>query len=135
MNNPLVSDIDGTLTSEPYNSGNILEVRPKSEVLLIALVHQKERPLLISTARPNKWRKQTEEWLEAQGLHPEKLYMREEHEKDFPDPVVKKRHLNSIREEYGNPVLWLEDNPENIKMLESNKVAVIAIKRPYVYNE
>ena len=126
---PIVFDVDGTLTSEHYDENNLLTLRENSAMMLIALSMQLERPLLISTARPERYRSQTEKWLASHGLKPVRIYMRDNSREGVPDQMIKFGHLQDIRKRYGDPLVWVDDNDSNIYMLRKNNVPVIHVNR------
>lgn len=125
---PVVFDIDGTLTAERYDEGNLLTLKENSAMMLVALAMQAERPLVISTARPERFFLQTETWLASHGIRPEGIYMRPGEEEGIPDAVVKLGHLRKIRKTYGDPLVWVDDNDDNIAMLKKHNVPVIHVK-------
>jgi len=124
----VVFDIDGTLTAEPYTEKNLLTVEVNPAMLLLAQALQKKYPLVISTARPDKYREKTEKWLKKHKLTPIAVYMREEGRERVADQMIKFGHLQDIRENHGEPVLWADDNDMNVTMLERNNVPVIHVK-------
>jgi hypothetical protein len=126
---PVVFDIDGTLTSEHYDENNLLTLRENAAMLLVAIALQAERPLLISTARPERLRPQTTEWLKMHGLLPIQIFMRPDDQEGVPDHVIKEDHLIRIRYFYGDPLVWADDNAGNIEMLQRNDVPVIHVKQ------
>jgi hypothetical protein len=126
---PVVFDIDGTLTSEHYDENNLLTLRENAAMLLVAIALQAERPLLISTARPERLRPQTTDWLKMHGLLPIQIFMRPDDQEGVPDHVIKEDHLNRIRSFYGDPLVWADDNAGNIEMLQRNNVPVIHVKQ------
>jgi FMN phosphatase YigB (HAD superfamily) len=126
---PIVFDIDGTLTSEHYNEDNLLTLKENPAMMLVAITMQAERPLLVSTARPEYLREVTELWLAKHGLVPEKVYMRPNSDEGIPDPAVKFQHLQEILDEYGPPVVWADDNSGNIEMLRAEGIPVIYVNR------
>ena len=128
MKKPIVFDIDGTLTAERYDENNLLTLKENPAMMLVAIAMQAERPLLISTARPEFLREVTELWLAKHGLNPEKIYMRRNSDEGVPDPAVKFEHLQDIINEYGQPVVWADDNDANIEMLRAENVPVIHVK-------
>ena len=85
MTKPVVMDVDGTLTSERYDENNLLTLRENPVMILLALSLQDKHPLLISTARPEYLRPETEAWLAKHGLVPERIYMRPNDEEGVPD--------------------------------------------------
>jgi len=126
---PIVFDIDGTLTSEPYNQDNLLTLRENPAMMLVAIALQTERPLLVSTARPEFLRDVTEAWLAKHGLSPKQIYMRPNDQEGVPDPEIKLVHLRDIQAKYGQPIVWADDNDANIAMLQANDVPVIHVKK------
>jgi len=126
---PVVFDIDGTLTSEHYDENNLLTLRENAAMLLAAIALQAERPLLISTARPERLRPQTTEWLKMHGLLPIQIFMRPDDQEGVPDHVIKEDHLIRIRSFYSDPLVWADDNAGNIEMLQRNNVPVIHVKQ------
>jgi hypothetical protein len=126
---PIVFDIDGTLTSEHYNQDNLLTLKENPAMMLVAIALQIERPLLISTARPEFLREVTEAWLAKHGLSPKQIYMRPNDQEGVPDPDIKLVHLRDIQAEYGQPIVWADDNDSNIAMLQENDVPVIHVKQ------
>jgi len=126
---PIVFDIDGTLTSEHYNQDNLLTLRENPAMMLVAIALQAERPLLVSTARPEFLRDVTEAWLAKHGLSPKQIYMRPNDQEGVPDPDIKLVHLRDIQAKYGQPIVWADDNDANIAMLQENDVPVIHVKQ------
>jgi hypothetical protein len=125
---PIVFDIDGTLTSEYYNQDNLLSLKENSAMMLVAIALQAERPLLISTARPEFLREVTELWLAKHGLNPKRIYMRPNDQEGVPDSDIKLHHLRHIQKKYGQPLVWVDDNDANIAMLRENNIPVIHVK-------
>ena len=125
---PIVFDVDGTLTSERYNEDNLLTLKENPAMMLVAIALQAERPLLISTARPERLREVTELWLSRHGLTPKKIYMRPDDKEGIPDSDIKLTHLHSIQKKFGQPIVWADDNDKNIEMLRDNNVPVIHVK-------
>lgn len=124
---PAVLDIDGTLTAEPYVADNLLSLKENPAMMLVAIALQSERPVIISTARPENLRDVTEKWLNKHGLKPKQIYMRPMEKDGIPDQVVKQEHLQDIRKKYGQPVVWADDHPGVVKMLQQNNVPVIHV--------
>jgi hypothetical protein len=125
---PIVFDIDGTLTSERYNEDNLLSLRENPAMMLVAIALQAERPLIISTARPEFLREVTELWLAKHGLMPKQIYMRPNDREGVPDSEIKLTHLRDIQKRYGQPLVWADDNDANIEMLRENDIPVIHVK-------
>lgn len=129
MKSPAVWDIDGTLTAEPYNEGNLLTLKENPTMMLLAIAMQPEHPLVISTARPERFRADTEKWLASHGLKPAAVYMREDSREGVPDHMIKFGHLLEIRERFGEPLVWVDDSDSNVNMLQKNGVPVIHVKQ------
>lgn len=126
---PIVFDIDGTLTSEHYNEDNLLTLQENPAMMLVAIALQAERPLIVSTARPERLREVTELWLAKHGLTPKQIYMRPDDQEEVPDAEIKFAHLQDILDVYGHPIVWADDNDANIAMLRENDVPVIHVKQ------
>lgn len=126
---PVVFDIDGTLTSEHCSKEELLTVKENPTMMLLAIAMQAERPLIISTARSENIREQTEKWLTKHGLKPDAIYMREKNRDNAADQMIKFGHLQDIRKRFGDPLVWVDDNDANILMLEKNNVPVIHVKQ------
>ena len=127
---PVCFDIDGTLTEERYNEDNLLTLRENSAMVLVALAMQSERPLLVSTARPERLRDQTEKWLASHGLNPEAIYMRPDERDGVPDHMIKFGHLQDILKKFGKPLAWVDDNENNVNMLRKNDIPTIHVNHP-----
>ena len=125
---PIVFDIDGTLTSEHYNQDNLLTLKENPAMMLVAIALQAERPLIVYTARPEFLREVTELWLAKHGLMPRQIYMRPNDQEGVPDSEIKFVHLRDIQKRYGQPIVWADDNDANIEMLRENNVPVIHVK-------
>lgn len=126
---PIVFDIDGTLTSERYNEDNLLTLRENPTMMLLAIAMQAERPLVVSTARPERFKDQTEKWLASHGLQPAAIYMRDDDREGVPDHMIKFGHLQDIRKKFGDPLVWVDDNDSNVQMLQKNNVPIIHVKQ------
>ena len=98
-------------------------------MMLVAIALQAERPLLVSTARPEYLRDVTELWLAKHGLTPKQIYMRPNDQEGTPDAEIKFEHLQDILKRYGKPIVWADDNDSNIAMLRENDVPVIHVKQ------
>lgn len=122
-------DVDGTLTAEPYDENNLLTLRENPAMMLVAIALQNERPLVISTARPEYLRDVTEKWLQNHGLNPVEIYMRANDREGIPDHMIKFGHLQDIREKFGDPLVWCDDNDDNVRMLQKNGIPVIHMKQ------
>ena len=124
---PIVFDIDGTLTSEPYDESRLGSLRANSAMMLVALALQLERPLIIATARSEQHREVTEKWLASHGLQPVKISMRPTHKEGTPPSFIKQDFLRDIRKNVGEPLVWADDNGSTITMIRNHNVPVIHV--------
>jgi len=124
---PIVFDVDGTLTSDPYDESNLGTLRENRAMVLVALAMQLERPLIIATARSERFRNVTEKWLGDLGLNPTEVYMRPESKENVYPSFVKLDYLRDIEKKYGTPLLWADDNAATVKMLRKHNVPVIHV--------
>lgn len=124
---PIVFDIDGTLTSEAYDENNLGSLRENSAMMLVAFALQLERPLIIATARSERHREVTEKWLASHGLKPVKIYMRPKSKEGVPPSFIKEDYLRDIRKNFGDPLVWADDNGPTVAMLRKNNVPVIHV--------
>ena len=129
INQPIVFDVDGTLTREPYDENNLLSLQENNAMVIVALALQIERPLIISTARPEKLYYETKSWLLKHRIMPTQIYMRPDDQEGVPDALIKLEHLKDIRRIFGEPLIWVDDNVSVIDMLKQNKVPVIQVDR------
>ena len=124
---PVVFDVDGTLTTEWYRDSNVIDVSPN--VLMVGLarsLYKSGVPIVISTARPEWMRADTEAWLDLNGVKYDALVMRANDDSRM-DFEVKRFQLNLIRRMYGSPLLWYDDNLDVTAMLREEGVPVIQV--------
>ena len=124
---PVVFDVDGTLTTEWYRDSNVIDVSPN--VLMVGLargLYKSGVPIVISTARPEWMRADTEAWLHLNRVEYDDLIMRADTD-SRRDYEVKRDQLNLIRSMYGNPLLWYDDNHDVTDMLRQEGVPVIQV--------
>lgn len=132
---PIVFDIDGTLTAEWYNDSNVIDVSPN--LLMVGLargLYKSGVPIVISTARPERMRDHTEVWLDLNGVKYDALVMRADDDGRL-DCEVKADQLDLIREMFGKPMLWYDDNFDNIAMLKRCDISTIQVSPsglPYI---
>ena len=124
---PIVMDIDGTLTTEWYRDSNVIDVSPN--VLMVGLarsLYKSGVPLVLSTARAEWMRADTEAWLGLNGVEYDDLIMRADTD-SRRDHEVKRDQLNLIRSLYGSPLLWYDDNFDNVTMLQEEGIQTIQV--------
>ena len=124
---PVVFDVDGTLTTEWYRDSNVIDVSPN--VLMVGLarsLYKSGVPLVLSTARAEWMRADTEIWLRVNGVEYDALIMRANNDSRM-DFEVKRDQLNLIRSMYGAPLLWYDDNHDVTAMLREEGIPVIQV--------
>jgi uncharacterized HAD superfamily protein len=125
-------DVDGTLTEPGQTSANILDMAPNRKILDLALFYQKpeQGTIVITTARDESIRKQTETWLKGQGLKPKHVLMRGKGD-PRPDPEVKVEQISILMKNFGDNITMYDDKPENCKAVrEQTGVRCINVKDP-----
>ena len=124
---PVVFDVDGTLTAEWYRDGNVVDLPPNALMVGLARsLYKSGVPLVIATARAEWMRLDTEIWLDLNEVRYDALIMRANDDSRM-DFEVKRFQLNLIRRMYGSPLLWYDDNFDNVSMLQGEGVPTIQI--------
>ena len=124
---PVVFDVDGTLTTEWYRDRDVIDVSPNVNMVQLArCLYKSGGPIVISTARADWMRADTETWLELNGVRYDALIMRANDDSRM-DFEVKRYQLNLIRRMYGTPLLWYDDNFDNVSMLQGEGVPTIQV--------
>ena len=124
---PVVFDVDGTLTTEWYRDSNVIDVSPNVNMVQLArCLYKSGVPIVISTARAEWMRVDTETWLGLNGVQYDDLVMRA-NDDSRRDHEVKLDQLGLIRSMYGNPLLWYDDNFDNVRVLQSEGVPTIQV--------
>jgi len=126
---PVVFDVDFTLTSEWYDNDEVENLAPNMQMVNLAIALSLSGvPIIISTARPERLCYGTELWLSRLGITYDDLYMRNDDD-HRPDWRVKLDHLNSIEAWHGKPMLWYDDNPDNVDKIRACGVPVILVEK------
>lgn len=124
---PVVFDIDMTLTSERYFNDDVTRLRLNKPIAELARsLGSSGVPIVISTARPEKLRIDTTIWLTGCSIPYSSLYMRKDGD-ERPDPLVKADQATDIKADYGVPVLWYDDNPENCSVIKRMGIPCIQV--------
>ena len=124
-------DVDKTLTKVNQPNVAISDLEPNEKILNLALFFQRpdEGVIVITTARDEKSRKQTESWLKRVGLKPKHVLMRGSGD-PRPDPEVKVEQINILRKNYGDNIIMYDDKEENCKAVEKETgVPCIRVKQ------
>lgn len=125
--NTVVFDIDMTLTSEWYYEDNVATLRANFPLVQLAiLLAESGVSIVISTARPNRLRAESENWLQSVGVKFDALYMRNDGD-DRPDHYVKTEQALAIIEDFGRPLLWYDDNQDNCKVVRELGIPCIQV--------
>ena len=125
--NTVVFDIDMTLTSEWYYEDNVATLRANLPLVQLAiLLAESGVSIVISTARPNRLRADSENWLQSVGVKFDALYMRNDGD-DRPDHYVKTEQALAIIEDFGRPLLWYDDNQDNCKVVRELGIPCIQV--------
>lgn len=99
-------DIDGTLTDSGFDPRRILDITAKSStVRTLRTLYGLGFTIRIVTARPERFRSQTEAWLKRNSIPYDKLVMRSSSD-NRPDPVLR-------AEQSAGSILLFDDKPEN----------------------
>jgi len=124
---PVVFDIDMTLTSEWYYNDNVTRLKVNKPLVQLArALVDSGVPVVISTARPERLRSDSQVWLRGIDLGYKALYMREDGD-DRPDHYVKTEQALSIIDDFGRPMLWYDDNVDNCKVVKNLGIPCIQV--------
>ena len=124
---PVVFDIDMTLTSEWYYNDNVTRLKVNKPLVQLArALVDSGVPVVISTARPERLRSDSQVWLRGIYLGYKALYMREDGD-DRPDHYVKTEQALSIIDDFGRPMLWYDDNVDNCKVVKNLGIPCIQV--------
>lgn len=89
-------------------------------IMLTAVSVLEKKHIIISTGRPEKYRRKTQIWIQNEFISYTDLYMRPDG--DYrPDYEVKKEHLDKIREKY-NVLGAFDDRKQVLKMYQENGI-------------
>lgn len=132
VKNPAVYafDVDGTLVKPGQDAFADLDLKPNQKILDLALFFQKpdQGIVVITTARDESIRRQTEAWLKKHGIKPKHVLMRAKGD-TRPDPEIKVEQINILRKNYGDKITMYDDKPENCKAVrEKTGVSCIHVK-------
>lgn len=142
MTKIIVFDIDGTLADVTHRR-QYVATKPKNWAAWNAgmsrdTVHEDIRwmlmkfyrnpgvEIIICSGRGEENREVTETWLNENRIPFTELYMRKE--KDYrQDYIVKVELLAQIREDYGNPFLWIDDRQQVVDAIRAQGVRVLQV--------
>ena len=139
----IIVDIDGTL-SDPSHRLKFIEDakkdwdsfyeamdkdKPVAEICDMVYTLSKENIIVISTGRPDNYKKLTEEWLHKQNIPYQQIFMRKAG--DFrPDDVVKEELLREIKRYYlSHQIAYaIEDRTRVVQMYRKNGIICLQVK-------
>jgi len=141
MTKVIVFDVDGTLADMEHRrqwfdggkknwnaffAAQHLDPTHEDIVWMLNQFHQSGNTILICTGRNEGHREISEEWLTKNNIEYDKMYMRPLN--DFrQDGVVKVDLLAKIREEYGEPWLWIDDRKQVVDAIRAEGVRVLQV--------
>lgn len=107
-------DVDGTLTKPGQGYSDYGNREPNPKLVDLALFYQKSdgNVIVITTARSEIIRNQTESWLRKHGINPEAVLMRANSD-ERPDPEVKVDQVRQLQAKYNGKITMYDDKPEN----------------------
>ena len=145
MNRIICFDLDGTVSeisrfytclvrTEPKNwtafKMHIPQDKPISQILFLwkLLQDQDNVKIIVSTARDEGCREETEKWLKKHDLKYEKIFMRE---KGFhgDDVIVKLENAKKIEEEFGKIDMIFDDRNKVVKAYTENGYFVMDVSQ------
>lgn len=109
-----IFDVDGTLTAEKYVNDNVRNLTPNYPILGIALslASTDSRKVAVVTARPYYLLKETQVWLDKQGLYPGILLTRQTGDLR-PDHEVRTDQVQTVMDLLGKNVVLFDDRLSN----------------------
>lgn len=129
----ILFDLDGTL-ADPYHRRHYVRVKPKNwpaffraqvdDTVIEPIAHilrgcfysyRGLYSIVIFTARPDDYKKETLEWLQKHNLPYDAIYMREAKD-NRDDSITKKEMLDKLRQDGYIPVAVFDDRPKVVRM-------------------
>ena len=141
MTKIVVFDIDGTLANVDHRR-KYIATKPRNWAAWDAAmgadtVHEDIKELLdtlrnagntiiLCSGRGEDTRGVTERWMAENGIRYDALYMRAA--KDYrQDSIVKVELLDRIREDHGEPFLWIDDRQQVVDAIRAQGVRVLQV--------
>lgn len=134
--NAVVFDVDGTLaiptdfngrwdwTDVEYCKRVMASHKPEPRIIsLLRSVRFSGESIIISTARPDMYRRVTEEWFRRNGISHEMMLMRPDNNV-HSDHVIKVVHAQAISDLY-NIQYWVEDRQSVVDALREIGIMVL----------
>lgn len=136
----IVVDIDGTLANVDHRR-QFVASRPKNWAawnagmandtvnedirwMLDSFLNRAGTKIVLCSGRGEETRAVTEQWLRDNGIHFDALFMRtaKDHRKDS---IVKVELLQQIREQFGEPFLWVDDRKQVVEAIRAEGIRVL----------
>ena len=144
MTKIVVFDIDGTLAnvdhrrqfvaSRPknwaaWNAGMVNDtVNEDIKWTLDSFANRAGTKIVLCSGRGEETRTVTEQWLRDNSIHFDALFMRKA--KDYrKDSIVKVELLQQIREQWGEPFLWVDDRTQVVEAIRAAGVRVLQVAK------
>ena len=143
MNKIIVFDIDGTLANVEHRR-QFVASRPKNWAawnagmandtvnedirwMLDSFLNRTGTKIVLCSGRGEETRAVTEQWLGDNFIHFDALFMRraKDHRKDS---IVKVELLQQIREQWGEPFLWIDDRRQVVDAIRAEGVRVLQVE-------
>jgi uncharacterized HAD superfamily protein len=110
-------DIDGTLAQAPFLPNNVRQMAPRPEMIrLLRTLSRAGIQIMVVTARPERYRADTEWWLRRQAIPYHTLRMRSGGD-NRPDPALR-------AEQVADATVLFDDKLENCAQVASRCVRV-----------
>lgn len=137
----VVCDIDGTIAnvdhrrqfvaSRPknwaaWNAGMSRDTVHEDIVDLLVLFADANFTVILCSGRGEESRVVTEQWLEDNYIPYQQLYMRSAGD-NRKDSIVKVELLQQIREQWGDPFIWLDDRQQVVDAIRAEGVRVLQV--------
>ena len=139
MNKIIVFDIDGTLANvdhrrqfvatkpknwAAWNAGMANDTLNEDIKWMLDSFRADGAIILICSGRGEENREVTKRWLWDNGIIFDGLFMRQA--KDYrKDSIVKVELLQQIREQWGNPFLWIDDRQQVVDAIRAEGIRVL----------
>lgn len=136
----ILFDLDGTLADNEHRQHYVsnedkewdmffaeqINDRPNHPIIELfkSLKKSNKNPLFIITARPERYREKTTEWLAKYQIFPERLVMRKDGDRRS-DVIVKKEMLSNFRLEGMHPLFVVDDRTSVVKMWREEGVTCL----------
>lgn len=138
----IVFDLDGTIcnvnhrrhwvASKPKNwaawNAGIAFDTPNEDIvwMLHRFTSDRDTRIVLASGRGEEHRDVTEQWLKQHEIYHSALYMRAAKD-NRKDSIVKVELLQQIRNDYGNPWLWVDDRQQVVDAIRAQGIRVLQV--------